>query len=573
MRFAKDLNQSNMPKTIYENDTIIPKLSWPDRFAAFFNNKVERIVSEVKTDVNVYNGARKVNVLNKNFMDRNSVRECIQSLKIKNSEGWDRIPQRVLVDGIEVLLEPFTVLMNMIYNQKTIPEQWLVSKTLPVFKNKGSANNIENYRPVSNLCSASKIFEKLILKRIMTIQEECSVDLTGTNQHGFKRGKSTATLAITLQSEIARALDEGKYGMVASLDLSSAFDVVNIDLLIKRLKIAGLPEDLVQLISVWLKKRTYYVSIDGANSYVSDLRQGTIQGSILSPMLYAIYVSPLLDVEYFLAFSDDNYIPKFNTSKECLIVEMEQTLERMTKWMRDSGLAVNKAKTEVCMFFKQECRSVHLTLGGTRIETKNILSVLGILFDSRLQWSQQVANTTKKANKALNAIKIIRKYFNTKELLQILTSNYYSILYYNSEVWMLKNLNSYLKRSLLSASANALKMALHYPKRNINYKELHRITKRATPEMLSMYKLALLLFKVYNDCWPLDEWIQLNENQYFTSRQTFFKTNTNNRLICGINALNNRLHHLNGLIKLDHLNLNYDKYKIVCKNQFMTNFG
>jgi hypothetical protein len=85
------------------------------------------------------------------------------------------------VDGIEVLLEPFTVLMNMIYNQKTIPEQWLVSKTLPVFKNKGSASNIENYRPVSNLCSASKIFEKLILKRIMNIQEECSVDLTGTN--------------------------------------------------------------------------------------------------------------------------------------------------------------------------------------------------------------------------------------------------------------------------------------------------------------------------------------------------------------------------------------------------------
>ena len=136
-----------------------------------------------------------------------------------------------------------------------------------------------------------------------------------------------------------------------------------------------------------------------------------------------------------------------------------------------------------------------------------------------------------------------------------------------------KNLNSYLKRSLLSASANALKMALHYPKRNINYKELHRITNRATPEMLSMYKLALLLFKVYNDCWPLDEWIQLNENQYFTSRQTFFKTNTNNRLICGKNALNNRLHHLNGLIKLDHLNLNYDKYKIECKNLFMTNFG
>ncbi len=92
--------------------------------------------------------------------------------------------------------------------------------------------------------------------------------------------------------------------------------------------------------------------------------------------------------------------------------------------MRDSGLAVNKAKTKVCLFFKQECRSEHLTLGGTKIETKNVLSVLGILFDSRLQWSQQVANTTKNVNRALNAIKRIRKHFKTKELLQILASNY-----------------------------------------------------------------------------------------------------------------------------------------------------
>jgi hypothetical protein len=120
-------------------------------------------VSEVKTNVKVYNGMSKENVLNKNFVDRNYVRECILSLKIKNSEGWDRIPQRVLVDGIEELLEPITVLMSMIYNQKTVPEQWLVSKTLPVFKNKGLASNIVNYRPVSNLCTASKIFEKLIL--------------------------------------------------------------------------------------------------------------------------------------------------------------------------------------------------------------------------------------------------------------------------------------------------------------------------------------------------------------------------------------------------------------------------
>ncbi len=131
-------------------------------------------------------------------------------------------------------------------------------------------------------------------------------------------------------------------------------------------------------------------------------------------------------------------------------------------------------------------------------------------------------NATKKANRALYAIKIIRKHFNTRERLQILTSKFYSILYYNSEVWVLNNLNANHKRSLQSTSASALKMALHYPKHNIKYINLHRITLRASPEMFSMYKLALLLFKVYNDYLSIDECVQLNVSQYFTSRQTFF---------------------------------------------------
>jgi hypothetical protein len=72
----------------------------------------------------------------------------------------------------------------------------LVSKTIPVFKIKGDKKNVENYRPIANLWSASKVFEKLILKRIMEIQLANECDITGINQHGFKQNRSTSTLAI-----------------------------------------------------------------------------------------------------------------------------------------------------------------------------------------------------------------------------------------------------------------------------------------------------------------------------------------------------------------------------------------
>jgi hypothetical protein len=59
-------------------------------------------------------------------------------------------------------------------------------------------NNIESYRLISNLCSTSKLFEKLILKRILSIQECNKVDVTGIQQYGFKHAKSTTSVGLTI---------------------------------------------------------------------------------------------------------------------------------------------------------------------------------------------------------------------------------------------------------------------------------------------------------------------------------------------------------------------------------------
>ena len=73
----------------------------------------------------------------------------------------------------------------------------------------------------------------------------------GKQQHGFTKNKSTATAGLLLQSLIARALDNDCYVALAGIDLSAAFDVVDIDPLVKRLQTLGLPNDIVQLIKIW----------------------------------------------------------------------------------------------------------------------------------------------------------------------------------------------------------------------------------------------------------------------------------------------------------------------------------
>ena len=75
----------------------------------------------------------------------------------------------------------------------------------------------------------------------MEIEDEKKTDLTNENQHGFKRGKSTTSAGLSIQSALARALNLGQFALLANLDLSSAFDLVNVNLLLKRMRIIGLP--------------------------------------------------------------------------------------------------------------------------------------------------------------------------------------------------------------------------------------------------------------------------------------------------------------------------------------------
>jgi hypothetical protein len=112
----------------------------------------------------------------------------------------------------------------------------------------------------------------------MEVQDLNNVDVTEKQHQGFKKRKSTLTLGLKIQSLIARAMDEENYVLMASLDLSAAFDIVNIPLLRKRLKIVGLPENITALIEVWLQNHSLYVSIGNRNLTLYDLTSETVQG-------------------------------------------------------------------------------------------------------------------------------------------------------------------------------------------------------------------------------------------------------------------------------------------------------
>ena len=569
VKLAKDVNCSTLPPKMYHNNNQeIPSQELPDMFALHFKEKVDIIIRESTIDHDVYNGKRKIQANCENFMTPNNIIEALKTIKVKNCEGFDRIPQRILVEGSRYLAPPLIKLFDMIYNKCEIPEQWRISKIIPIYK-KGNNTNISNYRPIANLCSSTKVFEKLILMRIRQLEKECKCDITGSEQHGFKTGRSTTTAGLVLQSVLSHALDQNNYALMASLDLSAAFDVVNIGLLLKRLKIIGLPPDIIKLIKIWLENRYFYVNIGNDNSYMTSSNAGTVQGSTLGPILYAIYVSPLFDLEKITNYADDNYVIRCDKCVVGLINDMEKSLEAITKWLKKSGLKVNESKTEICLFHRNDSTPIQININNTIINSKPHINVLGVTFDSKLQWHEQVASTISKSNKALYCIKLIKKYFTANELCQLITSNFYSVLYYNSEIWNIPSLNAKLKQSLLSVSANALKNCTPSYHSLMSFQRLHTVNKRATPMQMSQYKHAITLFTIFNTQEPIMDWIDLNFQQTFNQRN--FKIQFVNSAVykVGQNILCNRFTILNNKIEYDWLNTSKVSFKLKCKEIFL----
>jgi hypothetical protein len=536
----------------------------PQAFADYFQEKVNNILNETLIPDVPDCGTNKVTVENANFFSYEKVLQTMITLKSKKCFGYDNIPLLVLKDGAEVLASPYSILFEKVYQTKELPDQWKISRTVPLFK-KGNKKNINSYRPISNLCSASKIFERLMLNRLVDIESTNNVDLTGEGQHGFKKGRSTVTALKEIQSQIARKIDEGQYVAMGSLDLTAAFDVVNVDLLMKRLIILGLPSDWLDLLGAWLRDRAAFVEVSADRSMLFDVNIGTVQGSILGPVLFSLFIAPVFGLNKIFAYADDTYTITSSRKKQDALEELGKALTTISLWFKSSGLKVNEEKTEIAIFYKNNCNPADVLINGNIVRTKSTINVLGIMMDTTLTWHEHINNTVNNVQSKIHAIRRIQRYFLNDELLQLLKTYCYPSLYYASNVWLTPSLNANLKSKLFSASGKILSII------EINsYKNLHKKFTRATPEMWQNYELAVSLYDLNITKLPSADWQILQNNALQNRRSPKLQFTSTNNLRCGLNVLPNRLKTITNRIDASWLTLTKETYKQKCKKEFIT---
>lgn len=178
------------------------------------------------------------------------------SLPPKFSSGPDNIPPFILKKCASRLASPLSYIFNLSLSSGVFPAVWKSSFVLPIFKS-GERSNIANYRGVCIQSSVPKVLDSLIYDSLSFASKHFIVN----QQHGFVAGRSTVTNLLCYQHDIIRAFDSGVDVHSVYTDVAKAFDRVNTEFLVAKLKSYGIGDSFLRWLSHYLSDRVQYVKL------------------------------------------------------------------------------------------------------------------------------------------------------------------------------------------------------------------------------------------------------------------------------------------------------------------------
>ena len=208
---------------------------------------------------------------------------------MKNTLGPDKIPAILWKDNVfhQLLLD----LCNYAKNSHISPTIWLKSQIIPIPK-KGDLTLPTNYRGISLLPIAAKIYNKLLLNRIRSEVEP----ILRKNQNGFRPGRSTLGQILTLRRIIEEITFCNKTAALIFVDFSKAFDSVNRDTMFEILELYGIPKEIIEAIKVLYTNTQATVLTPDGETDPFGILAGILQGDTLAPFLFIIVIDYIMRV-------------------------------------------------------------------------------------------------------------------------------------------------------------------------------------------------------------------------------------------------------------------------------------
>jgi len=349
----------------------------------------------------------------------------INKLKNKSSSGIDEISNKLLKSIKHEICPALTLIINQSLTTGIVPDEFKISKVIPLYK-KGDKSCINNYRPISLLPTFSKVFERILYTQLYTYLNENN--LICEQQYGFRSKHSTELATIKLVDKLINEMDNMNTPIAIFLDLSKAFDTLDFNILLEKLKFYGIIGIPLLLINNYLTGRYQYVKYNNYKSNLSEIKTGIPQGSILGPLFFSIYINDLVQCSNtfkFLLYADDTTLyfnlEDFHTNNKTAAINEE--LEKINNWLNVNKLTLNVDKT-TCMHFakRRTLEPLSFEINNKTITNVSQFKFLGVVLDSHISWKNHIDMVTIKLSKIIGILHRLKHIFPRYILITIYNS-------------------------------------------------------------------------------------------------------------------------------------------------------
>ena len=367
---------------------------------------IDKVIEKFKDHPSILKINEKIEVTDRfefTKVSEQDVLDLVAEFDTKKATTFNNIPGKFLKEYAPTYSKTITSLINNeTIETHDFSDRLKFADINPIHK-KESRNSAKNYRPVSVLPYASKLYERILKKQISNYIDSFLSD----KLCGYRKGFNAQHALISMIEKWRKSMDKGGFAGAILMDLSKAFDCLNHELLIAKLNAYGFSKGALKTIQSYLNSRWQRVKIENSFSNWFELPLGVPQGSVLGPLLFNIYLNDLLwfmeDCEL-CNFADDTTLFECDQDINRLISKLEKSADVAIRWFKINYFKLNTEKCKVIIGGRKS-HPITLRVGTSFVKEETHAELLGVLIDNKLNFNDHISRLVKKANSKLSVIR------------------------------------------------------------------------------------------------------------------------------------------------------------------------
>ena len=367
--------------------------------------------------------------------------DALRQLKPNKSPGPDKITNEMLQHLGDKAKSTLLKIFNNSWRTGHVPQSWREANMIPILKKGKDRRKTESYRPISLTSCVGKVVERMINSRLTWHLEHNGI-LT-KEQAGFRQNLSTEDQVTFITQSIEDGFQDKQHTLAVWIDFEKAFDRVWKDGLLFKMQECGVAGKMYKWILQYLNNRKARVQVNGSYSRKKTICNGVPQGGVLSPTLFLIFINDIMEniprkIQGAM-YADDLVLWQSEENLQVARYRIQEALQRLEEWTKMWHVKLNPTKTTFTVFsLSTKIPTVSLTINGHALQHENSPTYLGVTFDRRLTWKQEVENNERKGKARLA---ILRKLSGTtwgadlQTLKRVYTGNVRPVLEYGMASW------------------------------------------------------------------------------------------------------------------------------------------